>query len=332
MINKPILSAALALSLLLLPGCGAAEPLQSGSYPEVALSGWVVNWEEEAGWKALDRNRDKISMVSWFAVHFGRDGHLHPFSQNFRHRADGKPVFLTIVNDVEEENGQFSDKDTVVLEKVLATEQSRRDHVKEILHVADVMGADGIDIDYERIGKNPALLDKFADFTRLLSLEARTAHKEVRVILEPSIPMNLTFSTGPTYVVMCYNLHGLHNGPGPKADRDFILKTLKKMEALPGKKAVAFSGGGCRWEDASLLHKGKAKFITGKEAAALAKSHGIKPERDGESAALHFQYEDKGHTYDVWYADKETMAAWVTLAARHGIQAVSLWRLGDVEL
>lgn len=203
-------------------------------------------------------------------------------------------------------------------------------HVKEILAIAETCGADGIDIDYERIGKDPKLVEAFAHFTQLLYLESIPAHKKIRIILEPSMPMDAPYSVGPEYVVMLYNLYGLHSGPGPKADGPFIEKTIRKMEALPSKKAVAFSNGGCLWKDAGLfgLVKGTPRFITTAEAVRLRDVHQAKPERDEASAALHFSYQEDGHTYEVWYADEETLDAWTTLAANRGIPSVSLWRLG----
>ena len=60
----------------------------------------------------------------------------------------------------------------------------------------------------------------------------------------------------------------------------------------------------------------------------MAKKHGKTPERDVESAALHFTFSSDGHDGEVWYADAETLNAWITLAAENGVEAVSLWRLG----
>ena len=39
------------------------------------------------------------------------------------------------------------------------------------------------------------------------------------------MPMDAPYSVGPEYMVMLYNLYGLHSGPGPKADGPFIEKT-----------------------------------------------------------------------------------------------------------
>ena len=330
--RKYILGAALLAACLLTGGCGAQEPLVSGSHPPVTLSSWVVSWDEANGWKEYQKYKNDWDSVAYFAATFDENGKLQ-FPEGLKKKPKTKGSFyLTFVNDVHPTKGKPIEKDTAVLQKVLATEESRRAHVKEIWQLADEAGADGIEIDYERISKanDPELLKKFANFTQMLFLESISHHKKVRIILEPSMPIDLPYSSGPEYVVMAYNLYGLHSGPGPKADGSFIQKTIQKMQALPGKKALAFSNGGCVWEDAGFfgLQKGKAKFITEETAVQLAKAHQQQPVRDEASGALHFSYKEKDHNYEVWYADKETLEAWMTLAAKEGISSIYIWRLG----
>ena len=322
-----IFALAAASSLLLFSGCGAA-PLKSGSHPPVTKSGWVVSWDREKGWEAYDKTKERWGSISYFAVTFDEKGELKVPSD--LPKTAGIPFHLTFVNDVIRSNGHSTEKDTEILRHVLRDEHACRMHVKEILAIAETCGADGIDIDYERIGKDPELVEAFARFTKLLYLESIPTHKKIRIILEPSMPMDVSYSVGPEYVVMLYNLYGLHSGPGPKADGPFIEKTIRRMQALPGKKAVAFSNGGCLWKDAGLfgLLKGTPRFITTAEVVKLRDAHGTKEERDEASAALHFSYQEDGHSYEVWYADEETLEAWTTLAANRGIPSVSLWRLG----
>ena len=191
---------------------------------------------------------------------------------------------------------------------------------------------EGVELDYENFRKDEEIMTRYRAFLQKLAEATKERGLKFRVVLEPAMAFE-GLPAEAEYVVMFYNLHGKHSGPGPKADRDFIEKTLKKMEALPGRKAAAFATGGCLWQDYGFfgLKKGEARFLTEKEAAALAKKHGRTPERDAESAALHFTFSADGHDGEVWYADAETLNAWITLAAENGVEAVSLWRLGGSE-
>jgi len=330
--------AALALAaacLFLTSGCRAEKPLAGGSHPPVTLSSWVVSWDRERGMEEYEKTADLWDGISLFAADFDEKGNLH-FPENLENlRPKGNvPVYLTVVNDRALPGGKMVEKDREMVAEKLKTEESRYHHVKDIIRLAKEKQVDGIEVDYEKIGQDRELMNHFCDFTRMLDLEARAAHLKVRIILEPSTPMSLPYSEGPEYVVMMYNLYGTHSGPGPKADRDFIEKMLKKMVHLPGKKAAAFSTGGCLWQDSHLLGLlgGKKKYITESEAIRLAETHHAVPERDPESAALHVSYKENGSSFDVWYGDRETMNAWITLAANEGISSVSLWRLGGVDM
>lgn len=327
---KKILYGALCAACLLTAGCKADEPLKSGSHPEVRMSSWVVSWDADKGWKEYHRTKKEWNDLSYFAATFDENGKLHLPAGFQKVDLENGRFYLTFVNDMHPTKGKAIEKDIQVLQQVLATEESRRQHAKDILQLAEEAGVDGIEIDYERIGKDEELMKKFASFTQTLFLESISAHKKVRIILEPSMPMDLPYSQGPEYVVMAYNLFGTHSGPGPKADGSFIKKTIQKMATLPPKKALAFSNGGCQWQDAGFfgLKKGKAQFISTEKAWALAKQYGATPLRDEASAALHFCYKENGSEYEVWYADQETLDAWITLAAREGLPSISLWRLG----
>ncbi len=326
--KKILLSAALC-SLLFSSGC-SAEPLKSGSHPPISESAWVVYWDQDKGMAAYEKTKKKWESLSYFAIRMDEKGHYKK-PKDIPVKESGKPFYLTFVNDVQKKGGEEISKDIEVLKVLLRDERSREVHAREILAIAKSYGAAGIDLDYEKIAKDPDVLKNFVAFTRTLYVEALAEHMPVRIILEPSVPFDLPYSAGPEYVVMLYNLYGTHGGPGPKADGSFIESTIKKMEALPPKRAVAFSNGGCLWKDYGFLglKKGTSRFITEADAVKLLQASGKKPERDPGSAALHFSYTYDGSNYEVWYADEETLAAWVTLAANKGMTEAILWRLGS---
>ena len=167
-------------------------------------------------------------------------------------------------------------------------------------------------------------------FTYRLIVACVQQHLKLRIVLEPSMPFDAGFAPGAEYVVMLYNLYGKHSGPGAKAERAFIEKTIERMHALPGSPSVAFATGGCLWQDHHVIFGGggEKRFITQREAEELAARAHAEPVRDEESAALHFAADIDGHKTEVWYADSETLNAWITCAANQGIEQVSIWRMG----
>ena len=197
-------------------------------------------------------------------------------------------------------------------------------HIDDIIEITKKMDLDGVEIDYERVWKDEAIGKLFLRFVDKLHSRARDNNLKVRVVLEPNTPFaTAAFTKGPEYVVMFYNLYGLHSGPGPKANKSFILKVLKQMENLPGEKAAAFSMGGSLWGS-----NGKKQLITEQEAKALASAHNVVPVRDGESQSLFFEYVNEEVRYQVWYADITTLNYWSSIVKAQGVNKVNLWRLG----
>ena len=315
-----------------LGGCAEAEPLQSGHHTPVHLTTWHTYWDMEGGTKDYAALRKKMNAISYFAVSYDENDALY-VPEEIRAMAQeykGKKIetYLSFTNDIV--GKRRSEKDRELLRRLLRDDAAIDRTVGEMVALAKEFGVYGVELDYENFAKDQTLLQRYLVLTYRLSTACMQNHLKRRIVLEPSVPFDAGFAKGPEYVVMLYNLYGKHSGPGAKADGAFIEKILTKMEALPENRSVAFATGGCLWRDYGLfgLKSGERRFITEQEAVHLAEMHKVVPERDAESAALHFRFEADGHETEVWYADSETLNAWITLAAHRGISSVSIWRLG----
>ena len=319
---------------LSLGGCVQAEPLQSAPHAPAELSSWHVRWDTAAGDADYRAMRGKLSQVVIFAACYDEKDELY-VPQEVQALVNAYSIrkverYLSFTNDIL--GKKHVEKDRELLRRLLATDEGIEKEARLMAETAEKFGMEGVELDYENFRKDEEIMTRYRAFLQKLAEATKERGLKLRVVLEPAMAFE-GLPAEAEYVVMFYNLHGKHSGPGPKADRDFIEKTLKKMEALPGRKAAAFATGGCLWQDYGFfgLKKGEARFLTEKEAAALAKKHGRTPERDAESAALHFTFSADGHDAEVWYADAETLNAWITLAAENGVETVSLWRLGGSE-
>lgn len=317
---------------LFMTGCGLFYPPKALAEP-ARLSAWLVYWDEEPGEKDLSQIKGRLQKLSFFSAHFDeKDKVFIPkkFADNKKRLDKAKgdyQTFLTFVNDKKVDADKMSLKDTELLKRLFASDESMKKHIDEIIKITKKNGYDGIEIDYERLWVEPEVGAKFSVFINRLAYQAVKNGLKLRVILEPGIPFDETdFAKGPEYVVMLYNLYGTHSGPGPKADKSFIERTIKKMETLPTTKAVAFSTGGCIWGT-----DGSKKFITEQEAVELQAKHKAETEIDTSSHARHFQFMENGYLYTVWYADSQTLNYWISTAKSMGIKDVSLWRLGGNE-
>lgn len=327
----------LSMAALILSGCAMAEPLQSGNHPPVQLSAWVAEWDAQSGKEELKKLGDRLEAVVCFAAYYDENDRLflsketRDLAKEARRGKESLVRYLSFTNDSKQADGRTKEKDEELIRRLLADDASIDSQVEQMIAAAKELGCNGIELDFEKQWKAEKTKENYMIFTYRLSSACVKNGLKLRIVLEPSAPMEADFCKGPEYVVMLYNLYGKHSGPGPKADRDFILKTIKKMETLPGEKGVAIATGGCLWEGAGLLPGSydKKRFLTEREAVELQKKYQAEPERDPESAVLHFSYRAKDKDCEVWYADSETLNAWITAASNAGIHRVDIWRLGS---
>lgn len=314
----------------------------SGSYVDnsqnslngIKISTWVTYWDLPS--KTFSKNMPgDIKNVSYFAANFNENNELvvpdklKDFYNNTKDYNFKK--YLTIVNDVIKSDGSSIQKDTEVLKMILYDKSSRENNINQIVNLAIQYGFDGIEIDYERLKKDMTLWENFIPFINELYSKASEKGLDLRVVLEPNIPFeNLNFEKGPTYVMMCYNLHGGFSDPGEKANPEFIISLIEGMNKYDVKKDFALATGGFDWPEGvsdSTDGNGKVKSVTENEAKSLIREYNAEAIRDEESKYLYFKYKDEDNiNHEVWYADNETLNYLASFILKEGYD-VSLWRV-----
>ena len=320
---------------LLPPRITAARPR---SQPVFDSGAWVVSWDFPEGNREARMIQSQLNSVSYFGGVLDGQGKIlvtGPWrtfrgEQFTRFRAPVRK-YLTVTNDVYPYGVKVKEKkpkDTELLDGLLATPESRKAHGEALLQALKGTGCSGLEIDYEQVWKNPFTAYRYVKFLQELNLQAEEKKVPLRVILEPDVPANsLIFPEGPEYVIMAYNLYGTHSStPGPKAGLAFVDRMLDKVARMPRPHSIAFATGGCVWEQGQ-----PPRFVTEKEARALAAKTGKKPERDEKSQALHFAAKNGKGSLECWYADGETLKTWKHRALEKGVDGISVWRLGGNE-
>ena len=323
--KKKIIAAVLLACVGYAWSCIAAIPKQAPPMvPE--RSSWVVYWDWQQGLEQA-RHQDDQALVA-FAVHFDKNNRLTlPEGLDFaalkqEKKLTAKRFYLSFVNDKEADKGSVL-KDVQLLHRLLDKEAARRRHIEDIVNLCKAKGFAGVEIDYENLWQEEALVQSFALFAKELKAACDNNGIKLRLVLEPkTLAYAELLPEKIEYVVMFYNLYGSHSGPGPKANEKFILRTLKQMEKLKGTPTIAFANGGFDWTEEK-----KAAGLTQHQAEALVKKYQAGPVRDNASRALYFNYEEKGKKHTVWYADELTLAFWRNIAEKYGYQRFSLWRL-----
>lgn len=293
---------------------------------------WNVYWDQESSLEELEILGERLTSLSHFAAYFDSQNNLFipetliNFYEESKDLNDGYQYdhYLTFVNDKINEDGSSSLKDRALLHDLLATDATRKEHIQDILQLVRERQFDGIEIDYEAIKDDLALWNDFATFIQELYQAASAENISLRVLFEPSAPLDsLGLPEGPEYVMMAYNLNGFGTEAGPKADREFIIEMVEKLKELPGHITLALATGGFDWQADIVV------ALTEVQAETLRQSHNVESRRDEESQYLVFNYVDEDNKeHEVWYADYNTLKYMMDVSSELGINSFALWRMG----
>lgn len=326
-----------------------SEKLDNDKKVDVWLAYWdTLDFEEE-----IDYWSERISNIVYFAAYFNENNELFvPDDINDTkeivdelYGSEGWGNYISFVNDKVYSDGKSSLKDTELLYELFKSNESIDNHVNEIINIAVEGGYEGIEIDYEKIRKDLDLWDKFTVFLEKLIEVADSYNLPIRVLLEPSTPVDkINLPEGPEYIMMCYNLYGYGTKPGPKADKAFLLELVDKMKKVSSNRGYALATGGFDFAD-----NGQIKAITKQEAEEILADYNgtnmnseavvdneasveneITVTRDEDSKCNVFKYtDDNGINHEVWYADNVTLDYWEGILSEAGEKNISIWKLGE---
>ncbi len=301
--------------------------------PASTLNAWFVYWDESRGLTEIAKSdavldaygiseNVKIDGYNYFGAAFNPDGSLYIFSRtDWAAVETAENLYVTIVNDVISETGNNIQKDPKVINRILSNPELMQMHIDDILRFVNEHHIAGIELDYESIYDSDWV--PFAQFVDKLGRELSKADVKLRIVLETRCPIEeIEFPQDYEYVMMVYNLYGRHSEPGPKADKAYIITSATRMVRTFENPRLAFSLGGFDWSD------GAVEAVTKVEAEAYMTQYHAEPERDWNSSTVRFSYDVDGDAHEVWFADGETVKAWINTAEECGVNKFSLWRLG----
>lgn len=308
----------------------AFEDTEASNVKFPTYSVWIPYWDTINAILELTSLGASVQNVIAFGAIF--DEHDHPFLLEDMTSTlellkstccEEQTLFLSVINDVALSTGGYDNKTTEPLERLLKTDKSTDAHIEELIQLVRSSGADGLEIDYEAIRDDVPLRNRFSEFIERLYKRTSKEGIPLRVVLEYEALKRSNLPDGPVYVVMCYNLFGMHSDAGPKADFQFLDDAFAYSRNLPGEVDMAFATGGFIWSGKSVT------AVSQIDAEAMVRDDGIVCSRDENSGVLHAEFTDRsGAKSEIWYADAETLAIWRDRALDAGYNSVSIFRLG----
>lgn len=304
------------------------EVLQVEDIVNAFHSGWLPYWDYSDAKLSWMNSEIKPEEIIAFGVVY-QDEELYMSDETREMLSDllmmeDEVVYLSFVNDVLKEDGTYIQKDKEFLENFLVDSEKREKYINDIIEMCVNYQVDGVEIDYENIKDDTKLWGHYGEFISELYVACEKNDLGLRAVLAYDTAKYVDLPLGPRYVIMCYNLYGLHSEAGPKADKDFLQLVFEINEVLKPNVSMAFANNGFVWSD-----DGEINAITQTDAENIAYLFDAVIYLDEESQAKTYEYFDaSGLKYEVWYADEYTLSKWIQWAEEAGYKEHALWRYG----
>lgn len=284
-------------------------------------------------------NRDVISYVSfwWYSLRDNGEVTLQWDTADYANLVKvrslqdlGVKVMPTVTNHFD---GNW---DPGMSSAVLADSALRTRHVARTASLVTEGGFDGVDIDYEDLSETDR--DAFTAFVTDLADVLHARGKLLSVTVHPKVSdegddgRNVAQdyaalgAAADQLRVMAYDEHWDTSEPGPVASPEWVEDVVRyTLSEVPAAKVVLGLGAyGYDWGPSGVAAEG----LTWVEAVDRAQRNGVTPQRDTETASMHFEYAAADGDHEVWFEDATSVERKAAIAARYGLGGVFLWRLG----
>jgi spore germination protein YaaH len=209
---------------------------------------------------------------------------------------------------------------------ILSDEQARKRAARSIAGMADKHGFPGIHLDFEYIPP---------EYARRLGLFLDDLRKEfsgcITMAVFPRIgfpekwsgfhDLSIISPRVDAVVLMCYDLHGSHTGPGPVTDVTWAEKNVAYALSYvkPDRLLLGMPAYGYRW--------------CGSRSTALSSRKGVKQAarhnaRRDPSGTLFYK---SGNSCLTYVSDRHTRSLLKSIADRYGLAGTAVWRIGFEE-
>lgn len=221
---------------------------------------------------------------------------------------------------------------------MLATRETRRTFIQNVIKLLQRFDFDGVNIDIEDVymEDSPRLSAFYTELSAALKKEGYYLSASVpsRISDKPFNPFSDPFNYSAIgkvvdeFVVMLYNEHGWPgSGPGPVVSQgwmDSVLRyTVTKMPREKVMAAVSLFGFDFN------LTTSRNRMVTHEQAIALSRRYNVPVRFDQPTQTPTFAYTDEqGGRHEVWFEDRQSILAKANLASRLGIKGLALWRIG----
>lgn len=223
----------------------------------------------------------------------------------------------------------FSFKSASIGHVVLHSSQLREKAAQSIIDYICKQGFPGIHLDFEYLPPEDS-----EQLAQLLSYLKKYFHGKISMAIFPQVDFPEKWSQFhdlgkissylDEIVIMCYDYHGPHTGPGPVTDIRWAEKNIRATMCYkkPENIWLGIPSYGYQWSGK------KVAVITARYGSILAKKYN--GHRD-TSGTITFSFVKANQPYTAYIADKQTRSQLFKLAGQYHLAGSALWRLGFEE-
>ena len=217
--------------------------------------------------------------------------------------------------------------------ELFSSSASRKNLIDNLINATVNVGADGINVDCEKIGKETG--PHFVQFLRELSIEA---HKNGLVLSCDNYVQNqgnLYYNLNEQgivcdyVVIMGYDEHWAGSEPGSVASIGFVengISSAIEAGVAPSKLINGVPFYTRIWKTEGANQSSEAVGMD--TVQEWMNVRGISASWDDETCQNYVQYEDGTAVYQVWIEDKDSLDAKMSVMDKYDIAGVAVWKLG----
>ena len=313
---------------------------------------WIAYWDQERGFDSYLENSELINYIGFFWYTLDKNGNVKKYTLARTPRRlieeaqkKGTKVLAVVTNLPDDETEGTGSWDHERVQPILFSEEKRKAHIGELVSLAEGLGFDGINIDYE------ALPGSYREsFTLFIKELAEALHKESKILavaIHPKTSEQNPRENNGSWAqdwkqlakyadqlhFMTYGEHYPSSMPGPIASPQWVNAVLSyalEQDIPDGKIFVGIPFYGEIW-----LHKMWKRYhgvnidLTYSDIQKLKQKFNGMEGWDEERRSPYLFFKDTSNRkYSVWFENKDSIQEKITLSNNHGLCNFAIWRIG----
>lgn len=300
----------------------------------------IPYWDQQRGFSSFKKNIELIGFLQLFWYYLTHEGTIEPYQYAKEDRTiidyahtHGVKVIAVITNLPNE--GEW---DSHRVELAIGDSSQRKKHIGSIVEKMNMLGFDGVDIDYENVDGSQR--ENFSLFIHELGGELHKKGKILMVAVHPKTNQDSENENGvfqdwkslardaDQINIMAYDEHWDESSPGPIASTDWVRRIIGYARTLGLPDEKLFLGVPLYGYDWAKKDGLVADGLTYGEAQSLLRKAGGEEKWDVYAQSPHFSYTKDDYIHEVWFENAKSTQEKIRLAQEAGFGGVAFWRLG----